>query len=98
MSLNVLNRRVARFARKADRLVSGGSAVDGTVSPVAISCAFRLPSAPREHGGPMSTRTIAVLTAAAAAVGTLLTTSTAAPLAAPPSGNPDPQLFKHPTD
>ena len=46
----------------------------------------------------MSTRTIAVLTAAAAAVGTLLTTSAAAPQAGAPSGNPDPQLFKHPTD
>ncbi|MBF4768395.1 hypothetical protein ISU10_11515 [Nocardioides agariphilus] len=46
----------------------------------------------------MTTRTIAVLTASAAAVGTLLTTSAAAPLAGPPSGNPDPQLFKHPTD
>jgi hypothetical protein len=45
----------------------------------------------------MSTRTIAVLTAAAAAVGTLLTTSVAAPPAAP-SGNPDPNLFKHPTE
>src|SRR5215218_6336746 len=44
----------------------------------------------------MSTRTIAVLTAAAAAVGTLLTTSAAAPPGGL-SGNPDPQLFKHPT-
>jgi hypothetical protein len=43
-------------------------------------------------------RTIAVLTVAAAAVATLLTTSAASPQAAVPSTNPDPNLFKHPDD
>jgi hypothetical protein len=43
-----------------------------------------------------TSRTIAVLTVAAATVGALLTTSAASPLASAPSGNPDPKLFKHP--
>jgi hypothetical protein len=50
----------------------------------------------------MTTRTIAALTAAAAALGSLMTTSIAAPpaapLAGPPSENPDPKLFKNPQD
>jgi hypothetical protein len=41
-------------------------------------------------------RTIAVLTVAAATVGALLTTGAAAPSASVPSANPDPKLFEHP--